>query len=190
MAPARPQSRPPAPEKLTERQRQVQFSTNYFYSGQRVLVRADAPYRGIGDLGGKKVCAPRSTTSIQRIYEHPALPLPVSVLDWTDCLVLLQQGAVEAISTTDSILIGLREQDPNTKIVGDRFTLEPHGLAMRLSEPELVRFVNAVLEQMRQDGHWKDIYTRWLKDLELTIPKPPEPCYAAECAPHADAGMR
>ena len=64
---------------------------------------------------------------------------------WTDCLVLLQQGQVAAISTDDSILAGLAAQDPWTKIVGPRFSSEPYGLAISKQHPDFVRFVNAVL---------------------------------------------
>jgi polar amino acid transport system substrate-binding protein len=164
-----------------KRQRDVLFSTNYFYSYQRVLVRSNSPYHGIEDLGGHRVCAPASTTSIRNIARYPSHPVPVSVVDWTDCLVLLQQGRVEAISTTDSVLVGLREQDPGTKIVGARFSTEPHGLAMRKSDQDLVRFVNGVLEQMRRNGRWREIYQHWLPDLEDSgnVPPPPPPAVYA-----------
>jgi hypothetical protein len=44
-----------------------------------------------------------------------ARAIPVAVTYRTDCLVLLQQGDVAAISTDDSILAGLAAQDPLTK---------------------------------------------------------------------------
>jgi polar amino acid transport system substrate-binding protein len=69
---------------------------------------------------------------------------------------------VAAISTDDSILDGLAAQDPWTKIIGPPLTSEPYGLAISKQHPEFVRFVNAVLQQLRTDGQWKSIYTRWL----------------------------
>jgi hypothetical protein len=81
-------------------------------------------------------------------------PMAVAVPYWTDCLVLLQQGDVAAISTDDSILAGLAAQDPWTKIVGPRFSSEPYGLAISQQHPDFVRFVNAVLQQLRTNGHW------------------------------------
>lgn len=145
-----------------ERWKQVDFSTDYYDAGQKVLVAKSSPYQGIQDLGGKKVCAAAGSTSIVNIANAPSKPIPVSVPDWTDCLVMLQQGQVEAISTDDTILAGLAAQDPNVHLVGSRFTDEPYGIAVSQKSPELVRFVNSVLDRMRSDGTWAAIYTKWL----------------------------
>jgi polar amino acid transport system substrate-binding protein len=146
-----------------ERLQQVSFTSDYFDAGQKILVTRGSPIRSPQDLGGRKVCAASGTTSIQTIagltVSHP---VPVAVNDWTDCMVLLQQGQVDAVSTDDNILVGFAKQDPNTEIVGDRFTDEPHGLAISQSAPDFVRFVNGVLDRMRRDGTWAAIYTKWL----------------------------
>jgi len=94
---------------------------------------------------------------------------------WTDCLVLLQQGDVVAISTDDSILDGLAAQDPWTKIIGKPLTSEPYGLAISKQHPEFVRFVNAVLQQLRTDGQWEASYAHWLGH---PVPPPPQAKYA------------
>jgi polar amino acid transport system substrate-binding protein len=145
-----------------DRLKQVAFSTDYYDAGQRVLVAKSSTAKGIDDLGGKRVCAAAGSTSITNIAQAKSHPVPVSVADWTDCLVMLQQGQVDAISTDDTILAGMAAQDPNTKLVGDRFTDEPYGVAVSRSAPDLVRFVNGVLDRMRADGTWAAIYTRWL----------------------------
>jgi polar amino acid transport system substrate-binding protein len=145
-----------------DRLQQVDFSSDYFDAGQRVLVPRDSTATGIGDLGGKKVCAAAGSTSIKNIAAAPSHPIPVSVTDWTDCMVLLQQGQVAAISTDDAILLGMAAQDSNTKLVGDRFTDEPYGIAVSKNANDLLRFVNGVLEQVRGDGTWAKIYTHWL----------------------------
>lgn len=155
-----------------DRMEKVLFSTDYLDSGQRVLVPSDSSVESMDDLGGKRVCSAAGTTSIAEIEKHPAGPLPVAVKDWTDCLMLLQQRQVDAVSTTDNVLAGLLAQDPYTKLVGPRFTREPHGLAVSKSTPDLVRFVNAVLERMRDDGTWTDLHERWLGDLGDEKPPP------------------
>jgi polar amino acid transport system substrate-binding protein len=163
-----------------ERWESVAFSTEYYSAGQKVLVLAAAEsegIEGIDDLGGQKVCAAAGSTSIRNIADAPSEPIPVAVPDWTDCLVMLQQGQVDAISTDDTILAGLAAQDPNARVVGERFSEEPYGIAMNRSNLDLVRYVNAVLEQLRTDGTWAEIYQRWLGDLGEQTPDPPPARY-------------
>ena len=95
----------------------------------------------------------------------------VEVPYWTDCLVLLQQGDVAAISTDDSILDGLAAQDPYTKLIGDQLTDEPYGLAISKQHPEFVRFVNAVLQQYESDGQWKNSYQQLARPSARSPPK-------------------
>jgi polar amino acid transport system substrate-binding protein len=147
-----------------ERWQQVSFSSVYYEAGQRVLVNKNAPAKRMEDLKGKRVCAAAGSTSINNIANHPAKPTAVSVPDWTDCMVLLQQGQVDAVSTDDTILAGMADQDPSTQLVGPKFTEEPYGLAMSKNSPDLVRFVNGVLERMRGDGTLHAINVRWLKE--------------------------
>lgn len=159
------------------------FSTDYLDAHQRVLVPSASKARGIGDLGGQKVCAAAGTTSIHAIAVQPSHPIPVAVPNWSDCLAMLQQGQVAAISTTDTVLAGLMTQDPQTKIVGPRFTFEPQGLGMSKNAKDLVRFVNAVLERMRTDGEWKQLYAHYIGTrIQPQIPDPPAPLYCgASC---------
>jgi polar amino acid transport system substrate-binding protein len=157
-----------------KRLQQVAFSSVYFDAGQRVLVLKNSRAKSLADLGRKKVCATVSSTSIANIKAAPSHPIPVAVANFTDCLVLLQQGDVAAISTDDSILDGLKAQDPWTKIVGPRFTTEPYGLAISQQHPDFVRFVNAVLQQLRTDGQWAASYAHW---VGTAAPAPPPARY-------------
>jgi polar amino acid transport system substrate-binding protein len=159
-----------------DRLQQVDFSTVYYDAGQRVLVEKNSPVKTIADLGGKKVCATSGSTSIANIKAAPSHPIPVTVPYWTDCLVKLQQGDVAAISTDDSILAGLAAQDPWTKIVGPRFSNEPYGLAISQQHADFVRFVNAVLQQMRTNGQWAASYAHW---VGTPVPAPPPAHYRA-----------
>jgi polar amino acid transport system substrate-binding protein len=156
------------------RLKQIDFSTVYFDAGQRVLVEKNSPVTSIAGLGGRRVCATTGSTSIANIKAAPSHPIPVAVPYWTDCLVLLQQGDVAAISTDDSILAGLVAQDPWTKIVGPRFSNEPYGLAISQQHTDFVRFVNAVLQRMRTDGQWAASYAHW---VGTPVPAPPPAHY-------------
>jgi polar amino acid transport system substrate-binding protein len=156
------------------RLQQVGFSTVYFDAGQRVLVRGDSTAQGLQDLRGQRVCATTGSTSLASLASPHWHVTPVAVPYWTDCLVLMEEGKVAAISTDDSILAGLAAQDPYTKIVGPRISDEPYGLAISRQHPDFVRFVNAVLAQLRAGGQWAASYKRWIGG---PVPTPPAARY-------------
>jgi len=150
------------------RLQQVDFSTVYFVAHQRILVLKNSPAHSLADLRGQKVCATKGSTSIAAIAAAGAIPDQVTY--WTDCLVLLQQGDVAAISTDDNILGGLAKQDPWTEVTGPFINSQPYGLAIAKQHSDFVRFVNAVLEQLRTDGQWAASYARW---VGTPVPAPP-----------------
>jgi polar amino acid transport system substrate-binding protein len=148
------------------REDRIDFSTQYFTSSQKLLVRVDDPSTGIADFGDRRVCAAAGSTSADNLRALPEpRPRVVEVTDQADCLVLLQQGQVEGISTDDTILAGMQAQDPNVRIVGDAFSAEPYGIGLPPNRPEYVRFVNAALEQVRSSGRWTELYEQWLSGL-------------------------
>ena len=141
-----------------DREKDVDFSSVYYEAGQRILVPTDSDITGKQDLTNKRVCAPAKSTSLQNLAnldEHIQLWAAASN---TDCLVMLQQGQVDAISTDDTILQGLAAQDPNTQLVGTTFSDEPYGMAISKAHPGFTSFVNGVLAQVRADGTWTSIY--------------------------------
>jgi polar amino acid transport system substrate-binding protein len=160
-----------------ERKQQVDFSTVYYNAGQKILVPSNSPARSVADLGGKKICATRSSTSIDTLATLHPRPVPYPVEQRTDCLVALQEGLVSAISSDDAILLGFKAQDPDTKIVGPVFAPDPYGMAISKQHPDFVRFVNGVLAQMRDDGRWRAIYARWLGPYVKSVPIAPSAKY-------------
>ena len=166
-----------------DRLQKVAFSSDYYNAGQTILVPSSSPATSIHQLGGQRVCAAAGTTSINEIGQQRPEPVPVSVQNWTDCLVLLEQGQVAAISTDNSVLVGLAAQDPQTKMIAKPLTCEPHGLAMSIAPGarDFVRFVNGVLEQMRTDGEWQRLYNQWVAPhLGPQAPPPPQYSVAVE----------
>lgn len=158
-----------------ERWEQVAFSAEYFHAGQKVLVTRASSATGIEDLAGQRVCAPDETTTLDRLAEYPdieAVPAPTH----TRCLVLFQQGKVDAITGDDTILAGFAAQDPYAKVVGDAISDEPYGIGVAADQVDLVRFVNAVLDEVKADGRWKASYGTWLGALGKA-PRPPESVY-------------
>ena len=159
-----------------ERWGNVEFSSEYYHAGQRLLVTKGSGITGIADLTAEdRFCTGEGSTSPRNIAGQSDAQ-PVTVPDFNDCLVLLQQGVVDAITTDDCILAGMAIQDPTLEVVGDAFSEEPYGIAFAKGNTDLARYVNGVLEQMRSDGTWQAVYDRWL-EAHLGAATPPAPKY-------------
>jgi polar amino acid transport system substrate-binding protein len=161
-----------------DRWEQIAFSSEYYRSGQKILVRKGSKARSISDLGGQKVCAPKGTSSMDNLIKAAPKAIPVGADNHTGCLALFQQGEVAAITGDDTVLAGLAAQDPYAVVPAQKaFTAEPYGLGFNKDDVDFVRFVNARLAQMRTDGEWTRIYNRWLREALGPAPEPPTPVY-------------
>ncbi|MFI5952260.1 transporter substrate-binding domain-containing protein [Cryptosporangium sp. NPDC051539] len=145
---------------------QVNFSTEYLRARQKILVNKGSGITSIEDIAARhgKVCATKGSTSIAKVAAIAGV-VPVSTDITLDCLVLLQQGQVDAVSTNDTILLGVAAQDPGTEIVGPPMSSEPSGVGIPTKNVDLVRFVNGVLERYRSSGALGRSYQRWLGAL-------------------------
>jgi polar amino acid transport system substrate-binding protein len=160
------------------RKESVDFSAVYYYANQKILSAKGSAIDSVEALAGKPVCAVAGTTSLAKLFALHPRPNLFSAATWTDCMLMLQQGQVDAISTDDSVLAGLKIQDPLNMKIGDAsLGVEPYGIGVKKENTDLVRFVNGVLEQMRDDGTWERIYQRWLRDLLGPSPGQPQPRY-------------
>ena len=83
---------------------------------------------------------------------------PVGADTHTGCLVLFQQGAVDAITGDDTVLAGLAAQDPYAEVVAGAGASPPSRTGSASTRPTWTssRFVNGVLERdARADGPWQ-----------------------------------
>ena len=160
------------------RWKDIGFSQVYYEAGQKVLVRKGSSFTDLASLAGHKVCAPKGTSSMDNLVKLAPQAIPVSSDNHTGCLVLFQQGDVDAITGDDTVLAGLAAQDPYAVVTdAPAVTEEPYGVATNIAAVDLVRFVNQVLEAMRADGRWTAMYNRWLAPTLGTGTGQPTPTY-------------
>ncbi|WP_129786941.1 glutamate ABC transporter substrate-binding protein [Promicromonospora panici] len=159
-----------------DRWENIAFSAEYYHSGQKLLVPSTSDVAGIDDLAGQRVCAPDGTTTLERLQQWEGVEA-VPAATHTTCLVLFQQGAVDAITGDDTVLAGFAAQDPYASVVGDAVSDEPYGVGIPADQADMVRFVNGVLEDMVSSGRWEQSYDRWLGDALGPAPAAPQPVY-------------
>ena len=156
-----------------ERAQEIEFSEPYYIATGRILTKTDSPIKGLKDLAGRKVCTALGSTYEETIREQaPKADLRL-VDSYSECLELIQNGAVDAVSTDDVILTGMIIQDDTLHMVGDELTTEPYGAGIKKGETQMVEFVNGVLEEMKQDGRWQEIYDEWVGQYVDEKQEPP-----------------
>ena len=141
-----------------ERDKVVDFSITYFVTGQRILVPVDSTIETIEDLAGKRVGTARGSTSEQNILAAQPNAIILTYDDAATAFVALQRGAVDAISTDESMLLSLRADARNPqdwKVVGPYFSTEPFGIAMPQNESPLRDAVNFALMEAWESGEFQ-----------------------------------
>ncbi|MFD5570878.1 glutamate ABC transporter substrate-binding protein [Streptomyces cadmiisoli] len=172
-----------------DRLEQVAFSAPYFLTGQQVLAPTSSTVEGYDEtLADRRVCSAAGSTAYDKLdADRKAGRLPAStdisttVPNQLDCLVRLQLGEVDAVVTDGALAASQAAQDPSVELKGDRFTTEYYGVAMERKAEDLVRRVNRILEDYREDGGWQASYDKWLSPTmgdESESATPPRPTYA------------
>ena len=155
----------------------IAFSAEYYHSGLKILIRKGEKQQSLAELKGKKVCAPNATSTMDKVKSVAGVEA-VGAATHTGCLVLFQQGKVDAIAGDDTVLAGLAAQDPYASVPATSpETAEPYGVGIQKDQVDLVRFVNTLLDQMKADGRWKGIYDRWFAARLGPAPAPPASVY-------------
>ncbi|EFL35292.1 glutamate binding protein [Streptomyces viridochromogenes DSM 40736] len=142
-----------------ERQKLVDFAGPYLLAHQDVLVRADdSKIKSPKDLNNAKLCSVTGSTSAQNVKDKLApkaqlQPYPT----YSACLPGLQNGAVDALTTDDSILAGYASQAQfkgKFKLGGFKLTNENYGIGVKKGS-DLKDKINKALEDMVADGAWQ-----------------------------------
>ncbi|MFJ6482796.1 MULTISPECIES: glutamate ABC transporter substrate-binding protein [unclassified Streptomyces] len=143
-----------------KRKEKVDFAGPYFLAHQDLLVRADET--GITkaeDLNKKKLCSVTGSTSAQNVKTK--LAPEADLLEqggYSECITGLENKAVDALTTDNSILAGYAAQDKNKgkfKLVGLSLSNENYGIGLKKGDKELQTKINAALKKMVEDGSWQ-----------------------------------
>lgn len=156
-----------------ERKLEIDFSHVYFVAGQSLLVKDGSDIKSIDDLAAKVVCSVEGSTSEENIREMAPEAELLLFKTYTEAGQALADGRCEAVSTDNTILFGLAEQFEGTGLVGGEFTEEPLGIGIKKGREDLVAYVDAVLEGLKENGGLKALYQKWIEPFTGEVPEPP-----------------
>ncbi|GED84350.1 glutamate ABC transporter substrate-binding protein [Streptomyces sp. NPDC091412] len=143
-----------------ERKQKVDFAGPYLLAHQDLLVKADSDISKGTDLNDKKrkLCSVTGSTSAQNVQKSIAPKANLREYGgYSECVAGLQSGAVDALTTDDSILAGFASQDKykgQFKLAGLKLSNENYGIGVKKGDTATVDKINSALEKMVGDGSW------------------------------------
>lgn len=147
-----------------ERKQEVDFSDVYFKAGQALLVKKGSPIKSIKDIKkGTKVLAVKGSTSAVNIREKAPDATVLEFENYAEAFTALKAKQGDTLTTDNAILYGMVDEDPNYQVVGDIFTDEPYGIAVKKDSPELVKAINDALKELQSNGKYDELYKKWIK---------------------------
>jgi ABC-type amino acid transport substrate-binding protein len=153
-----------------DRAKQVTFAINYFYTGTRLLVKANSPVKTIADLKGKKVVSTTGTTNYQvlrKVNRDQDLNFDLlGAKDHGESAMLVESGRADAFGMDDILLYGLRAnaQNPNDwAVVGEAIQVEPYAIMLRKDDPAFKKLVDDTLIALMKSGEFEALYKKWFQ---------------------------
>jgi glutamate transport system substrate-binding protein len=145
-----------------ERDLEIDFSEPYYIANGDVLVPADSDIQTLDDLNGRRVCTALGST-YQETVEKEAPDADLKLIDrYSECLELIQNGSVDAVTTDDVILTGMVIQDDSLEILGLEYTTEPYGAGIPDGDTEFKQFVDESIAEFIDSGTWQERYDEWV----------------------------
>ncbi|MFJ4918278.1 glutamate ABC transporter substrate-binding protein [Streptomyces sp. NPDC088725] len=147
-----------------ERKQKVDFAGPYFLAHQDLLVRAgDKSITKPEDLNSKKLCSVTGSTSAQNMKTELAPKADLLQYGgYSECLTGLENKAVDALTTDDSILAGYaaqKEHQGKFQLTGLKLSDENYGIGLKKGDADLQKKINDALTKMESDGSWEKAVT-------------------------------
>ncbi|MGH7385320.1 MAG: transporter substrate-binding domain-containing protein [Candidatus Rokuibacteriota bacterium] len=156
----------------------VDFSITFFVTGAQFLVKKGSPIKGIKSIDGKRIATQQGSTNARILREKAPKAVLREFPDQPAAFQALAQGQVDAYANDGIQLAGLKSKAPNPAqwdIVGDFFSYEPYGMALRKGDADFRNVVNTGLMDGIESGKFFEIYDRWFGAKgELPYPMSPQ----------------
>ena len=159
------------------RRESVDFSLTFFVTGAQFIVKKGSPIRGVKDIAGKRIGAQQGSTNEREVRARYPQATLVVFPDQPAAFTAMAQGKVDAYTNDGIQLWGLKMKASNPddwEIVGEWYTYEPYGFAMRKNDSDFRQVVNVALMEAIEGGEYFKLYDKWF-GLKGEVPYPLSP---------------
>jgi len=155
-----------------ERETKVTFGGPYYVAHQDTMVRGgDTAIRNVHDLKGKRLCATAGSNSWKRVTQELNIAAKlVPNASYSDCVAMLLDGKLDAISTDDLILAGFAAREGRAvRIVNAPFSDERYGIGIKKGDLSGCEAVNRAVSAMYLDGTAGALLRKWFGQTKLQL---------------------
>ncbi len=138
-----------------ERREVVDFAGPYYVAQQDILVSAEnSDINGPEDLAGEVLCSASGSRSANNIVDDMEIDAELREAgNYSECLELLSNDTVAAVTTDNTILAGFAAQNPDSyRMVNNPFGEEQYGVGLPAGSTDRCEEINEAITQMWEDG--------------------------------------
>lgn len=155
-----------------ERSQQVSF-VPYIMMGQVFVVKnSTKPLTNEKELAGKVVAVQADTTSFTAVEGFKKAGIPIKEIKAfkgaTETFSALKSNQAQVIVIDEAVGRYYAGLDQKTFLVsGEALKPEPIGIAVRKTDPKLLKALTSALKTIKDNGTFNRIYKEWLKNAPL-----------------------
>jgi len=148
----------------SERTEKMAFSDPYFNAGQVIVTIIDKvdEIRGVEDMAGKKLGVQIETTSQIEAQKYTDPEQVIAFKNYDLAKEELLKGRIDAIIIDYPAAVGMVSKEKTLKIIGEPFTQEFYGIAVRKEEKALLGEINKTIRRLKRENELERIMRRWL----------------------------
>ncbi len=148
-----------------ERDKVVDFTIGYFWTGQKLMVKKDSGIKSAADLAGKRVGTTAGALALKNLAAAQPKAVGQTFEGYPEAFLAMQRGLIDAVVADIIILAGLRANSPKPDdylIVGESLGGGDYAIGVRENDSKWRDSLNFALQDMWKDGTWDKIYDKWI----------------------------
>jgi polar amino acid transport system substrate-binding protein len=148
-----------------ERDKAIDFSIGYFWTGQKLMVKKSSNIKTLADMAGKRAGTTVGALALKNLAKAQPKATGQTFEGYPEAFLALQRGLIDAVAADIIILAGLRANAPDPGdyvIIGESLGGGDYAIGVRENESKWRDEINFLLQDMWRDGTWDQIYGRWI----------------------------
>jgi len=148
-----------------ERDKVIDFSIGYFWTGQKLMVKKGSNIKSLADMAGKRAGTTAGALALQNLLKAQPGAIGQTFEGYPEAFLAMQRGLVDAVVADVIILAGLRANAPNPGdyvIIGDSLGGGDYAIGVRENDSKWRDAINFALQDLWRDGTWDKIFERWI----------------------------